>query len=82
MSFEDNPADDRYQLDQCLDEIKRLRTVNAQLLAACEIALPEIAGKTYVAGCVDDGVSPELRRLWRVADQLNAAIKTAKEIPS
>lgn len=31
MSFEDNPANERYQLDQCIDEIKALQAENAAL---------------------------------------------------
>lgn len=31
MSFEDNPADDRYELDQCIEEINRLKSENATL---------------------------------------------------
>ncbi|TXH49465.1 MAG: hypothetical protein E6Q97_22625 [Desulfurellales bacterium] len=37
MSFEDNPADDRYQLDQCIDEIKSLQSDNAALRAAVKV---------------------------------------------
>ncbi len=39
MSFEDNPFDDRYQLDQCIDEIKRLKN----LLADAERERDEVA---------------------------------------
>jgi hypothetical protein len=42
MSFEDNPADDRYELDQCLDEIKRLKSDNTTLRAACEAAKKQL----------------------------------------
>jgi hypothetical protein len=24
----------------------------------------------YIAGCVDDGISPRLRELWRIRDEL------------
>lgn len=33
MAFDDNPADDRYELDQCVDEIKRLQAEVARLTA-------------------------------------------------
>lgn len=33
MSLEDNPADDRYQLDQCIDEIKSLQSQIATITA-------------------------------------------------
>lgn len=57
-----------------------VRAVNshAKLLAACKLAVPEIASLHYVAGCVDDAISPEWRRLQRVKDALNEAIKLAE----
>jgi hypothetical protein len=42
MAFDDNPTDDRYQLDQCIDEIKRLKEENKMWRLAC--VAPEDGG--------------------------------------
>jgi hypothetical protein len=50
------------------------------LLAACELALPEVELKQTVAANVDDLISPDLRRLWRVTLALTKAIKIGKDV--
>jgi hypothetical protein len=42
--------------------------------------LADVERRIYVAGCVDDGVSEELRRLWRERDKIMAAFREAKRI--
>jgi hypothetical protein len=54
MSFEDNPADERHQLDQCLDEIKRLKEVNAILFSACNSARVQL----FTVGCTCNVTDP------------------------
>ena len=57
-----------------------IKESHAELLAACKIAAGEIKTKVFVAGCVDDDVSPELKRLWGIRDKLDTAIKNAEKI--
>jgi hypothetical protein len=38
MAFDDNPTDDRYQLDQCIDEIKRLKEIIVEMTHALKVA--------------------------------------------
>lgn len=61
-----------------LDAFNKVTESYAKLLAACKLALPEVASLHYVAGCVDDAISPEWRRLQGVKDALNEAIKLAE----
>lgn len=42
MSFDENPADDRYQLDQCIDEIKSLQSQITTLAAERDEARKEV----------------------------------------
>lgn len=42
MRYEDNPADERYQLDQCIDEIKSLRDQLAKSDAAIADAAEQL----------------------------------------
>jgi len=42
MSLEDNPVDDRYQLDQCIDEIKSLQSKITTLTAERDEARKEV----------------------------------------
>jgi hypothetical protein len=46
MSFDIDPKDERFQLDQCLEEISRLQKRNTKLEAVAEAAQAAMRGAT------------------------------------
>lgn len=61
MSFDENPADDRYQLDQCIDEIKSLQSQIATLTAERDEALGGVKTLTETVNSLN-GQNDRLRQ--------------------
>lgn len=51
-------------------------------IEALDKAEKEVTTKEYIAGCVDDGISADLRRLWAVRDSLRSVLTSLRKLRS
>ncbi len=77
MAAEDNPADDRYELDMACDEVKRLQAENATLQAIVDACCLRVAACEQFTAAESDVDRMTARRRLSAADKHRDKLVTA-----